>query len=131
MIYDGSIMRDSKTKQLYLFIFDAETNMVKDGISISDHACYKDMRDDQMMVVNVSFKDGTKDVEVDLDDFIYGDKYGENNIFILIHDLLLFSVSDDENKPLILDDLVKTGSLNLSIIDIIGIAKNNLITNDE
>ena len=70
-------------------------------------------------------------IEVDLDDFIYGDKYGENNIFILIHDLLLFSVSDDENKPLILDDLVKTGSLNLSIIDIIGIAKNNLITNDE
>ena len=132
MIYDGVVMRNSKSEQLYLFVFDPDINMVKDGISISDHECYKTMRDDQMMVVNVNFKDGTKDVEnIDIDEFIHGDKYGDNNIFILIHDLSLFSVKDDKNKSLTLDDLLNAGSLNQSIIDCIEILKNNVVTNDE
>lgn len=133
MIYDGVVMKDDKSKQLYLFIYDPDINMVKDGISISENKCYNNMRTNQMMVVNVNFKDGTKDVEnIDLDEFIHGDKYGENNIFILIHDLSLFSASDNENNnPLTLDYLVKEGSLNRSIIDCIEIVKNEKTTNDK
>ena len=128
MIYDGVVMRDDKSKQLYLFIYDPDINMINDGISISENKCYDNMKNNQMMVVNVNFKDGTKDVQnIDLDEFIHGDKYGENNIFILIHDLSLFSASDNENNnPLTLDYLLKEGTLNQSIIDCIEITKNNI-----
>lgn len=131
MIYNGAVMKGSKNKQLYLFILDPDSNTIKDGINISEHKCYKNMRIDQLMIVDVTFKDGTKNIEnIDLDEFIYGDQYGINNIFILIHDLSLFSVTDKENnKSLTLEDLVKNGELNNSILECIEIVKNNK-TND-
>ena len=82
MKYDGVVIRFDK---LYLFILDPDTDMIRDGITISEHDCYKDMKEDQLMVVSVIFKDGTLEIDkIDLDEFIHGDKYGDNNINIII-----------------------------------------------
>lgn len=126
MKYDGAVIRFD---QLYLFIINPETNQITDGINISEHDCYKDMREDQLMVVNVTIKDGTKELDdVDLDEFIYGDSYGKFDTFIYIHDIMLFSISDkrDVSKNISLEDLVKGGDLNKLIINCIESTKHEM-----
>lgn len=105
MKYDGIV---SKINELYLFILDPDTNEMRDGINISEHKCYDDLKDDQLVVVNVVFKDGTKEVDkIDLDEFIYGDKYGDHNIFLCIYDLNLYSIKDNK-----IENIINQGELN-------------------
>jgi len=123
MIFDGVVIRIEK--QLYLFVFSPEYNTIMDGISISDHECYKDVKGDQLMVVDVTFRDGTLELEdIDLDEFIHGDSYGVNDIFIKIHDKLLFTISkEDSIKRITLVELIENGDLNTIAIDCIEKAK--------
>jgi hypothetical protein len=105
MKYDGIVVKIDK---LYLFILDPDTNEIRDGINISDHECYNELKDDQLMVVNVVFKDGTKEIDkIDLDEFIYGDKYGEHDVFLNIYDLVLYSVNDIK-----IESIIEQGELN-------------------
>lgn len=124
MIYDGVVIRIG---QLYLFILDPETNKMMDGINISEHECYKDMKDDQLMVVQVEFKDGTLTIEdIDLDEFIHGDTYGRTDIFIYIKDILLFTINNKiKNKVITLKELIDNGKLNDIAIECINTSKNN------
>lgn len=105
MKYDGIV---AKINELYLFILDPDTNEMRDGINISEHKCYDDLKDDQLVVVNVVFKDGTKEVDkIDLDEFIYGDEYGDHNIFLCIYDLNLYSIKDNK-----IENIINQGELN-------------------
>lgn len=123
MKYDGVVLRIEK--QLYLFVLDPDTFTMKDGLSITDHECYEDVKGDKLMVVNVVFRDGTLELEdLDLDEFIHGDTYGENDIFIKIHDIMLFSISkEDSIKKITLVELIEKGDLNVIAIDCIEKAK--------
>ena len=119
MIYDGVVIRIAK--QLYLFVLDPDTFTMQDGINISDHECYKEVKGDKLMVVDVTFRDGTLELDdLDLDEFIHGDSYGENEIFIKIHDIMLFSISkEDSIKRVSLVELIEKGDLNVIAIDCI------------
>ena len=119
MKYDGVVIRIDK--QLYLFVLDPDTVTVMDGINISDHECYKEVKGDKLMVVDVTFRDGTLELDdLDLDEFIHGDSYGENDIFIKIHDIMLFSISkEDSIKRISLVELIEKGELNVIAIDCI------------
>ena len=108
MKYDGVVIRFD---QLFLFLLDPETKKLQDGKAISDHERYSDLTNEQLMVVSVEFKDGTKDVDViDLYDFVHGDKYGVHNIFIKINDVLLYSISE-KNSKLSLLEIAQRGEL--------------------
>ena len=125
MKYDGVVIRFDK---LYLFILDPDTNTIRDGITISEHDCYKDMKEDQLMVVSVIFKDGTLEIDkIDLDEFIYGDVYGSHDTFLLIEDKMSFSINDKKNKKrnVSLDELIKKGKLGDIAKECIEFTKNN------
>jgi hypothetical protein len=119
MKYDGVVIRIEK--KLFLFVLNSDTYTMTDGINISDHECYKDVKGDQLMVVDVTFRDGTLELDdLDLDDFIHGDTYGENDIFIKIHDIMLFSIGkEDSIKRISLVELIEKGDLNVIAIDCI------------
>jgi hypothetical protein len=42
MKYDGIVVKIDK---LYLFILDPDTNEIRDGINISDHECYNELKE--------------------------------------------------------------------------------------
>ena len=130
MVYDGVVARIlQEGKDLfYLFMLDPVKNVLVDGINISEHQTYNDLGYDQIMVVNVELKDGTKTLdEIDLDEFIHGDKYGRLDVFIYIKDLLLFTIGDSTNiiKVLILDILEK-GEFTDVAVDCINRTKEEL-----
>lgn len=130
MKYDGVVIRFD---MLYLFILDPDTDMIRDGITISEHECYKDMKEDQLMVVSVVFKDGTLEIDkIDLDEFIYGDTYGSYDTFLVIEDLMLFSISDreDNKRSVTLEELVQKGKLNNIAKECIESVKNNPDNNE-
>ena len=105
MIYKGLVSRIDN--DLFLFIHDPEKNIMKDGFIISDHVCYKELKKDQIMTVEVLFKDGTLELDdIDLDEFIHGTNYGRNDIFINIKDILLFTLNVDLKKE------IKKGNFN-------------------
>lgn len=123
MKYDGVVIR---IDELYLFIFNPETKKIMDGINISDHDCYKDLKDDKLVVVKVSIKDGTQEIEnIDLEEFIHGDSYGRLDTFIYIHDILTFSFkSNDSSEFVSLRELIDNGDLNNVAIECIETSKN-------
>lgn len=107
MKYDGAVIR--LNSGLFLFILDPETNELMDGLGISDHKCYKDLKDNKLMVVNVIFKDGTLELDkIDLDEFIEENKF---NIFIHIYDISLYSVDIEKYNSLCntFEDIIKNG----------------------
>lgn len=123
MTYDGIVIKED---ELFLFIFDPDKNIIRDGINISEHKCYDDLRDEQFMVVDVIFKDGTKEIDkIDLDEFIYGDKYESSkdsyDIFIYIHDKMLFSMDNGVK----LAEVISGGGLNDLAIDSIAMSKKD------
>lgn len=118
MKYDGVVAIIDKL--LFLFIFDPDLLEIRDGINISDNICYKDMTENQLMVVSVIFKDGTEEIDnIDLDEFIYGDIYGKYDTFIYIQDLLLYSINDS------IVDIIKKGDFSKIVTSIIQEVKNN------
>lgn len=124
MIYDGVVIR---IKQLYLFILDPISKNIMDGINISEHECYKDMTDEQLMVVQVEFKDGTLTIDdLDLDEFIHGNSYGRTDIFIYIKDILIFTINKKiNNENYTLMNLIDNGYLGDIAIECINTSKNN------
>jgi len=130
--YDGIVIR---MDELFLFILDPETNMIKDGVSISEHECYKDLSDGQIMVVNVIFKDGTKELDIDLDEFIYGDKYGQYDIFLYINDVMKFEVNieneiNEKLDKITIQNIIDKGDLNNVAIDCITKSKKEINDNE-
>ena len=132
MKYDGIVIRMSSLDKLYLFILDPDTNKIRDGINISEHKCYEDLKENQLMVVDVIFKDGTLELDkIDLDEFIYGDSYGEHDTFLYIHDKMLYTISDNKkNKDAELAELIEKGQLNDVAINCILNSKKQEITNE-
>jgi hypothetical protein len=137
MKYDGAVIRMNKRKdELFLFLLDPDTNELKDGINISEHAAYKDMNNSQIMVVEVLFKDGTEEIEkVDLDEFIYGDSYGKYNTFIFIQDKTLFSIGEgikeDLDPELVsLEVIAEKGDLGNIVRECIEKSKNQIKENE-
>ena len=131
MSYDGVVLN---LNELYLFILNPDTNLIMDGINISYHECYKDLRKDQLMVVKVIFKDGTKEIDkIDLDEFIHGDKYGKHDVFLYITDVQLFSLFSQNKNKLNLEYIIKKGELNDTAIECINNSKsikNNINKNE-
>lgn len=127
MIYDGVVVKINKL--LFLFILNPDTNEMMDGINISEHQCYKNLTDENLMVVQVEFKDGTLTIDnIDLDEFVHGDSYGRNDIFIYIKDILLFTINNDiKNNISTLKYLIDNGDLNDVAIQCINDSKNNNI----
>lgn len=125
MKYDGVVCRLDKI--LYLFILNPNDNMIMDGMNISEHECYNSLKDDQLMVVHVIFKDGTEELDnINLVDFIYDDVYDRNSIFIYIHDILLYSIRK-KNKFISLKNLIDNGNLNEIAIECINNSKADII----
>lgn len=111
MKYDGVVIR---LEELYLFILNPDTLEIMDGINISEHDCYKELKDYQLMVVSVIFKDGTQEIDnLDLDEFIYGDYYGKYDVFLHIQDVTLFSIGEkfDNVDVVSLEEVIKKGEL--------------------
>jgi hypothetical protein len=129
MKYEGVVIR---IDELFLFILDPDTNIIRDGINISDHKCYDDLKNNQLMVVSVIFKDGTKEIDkIDLDEFIYGESYGEHDTFLYIHDIMLFSIFDNmENVDVNLKILIEKGKLNDVAINCISNSKKQESINE-
>ena len=126
MKYDGVVIRFNN---LYLFVYDPDKMEIRDGIVITEHECYKEMKDDQLMVVEVIFRDGTQELDqIDLDEFIYGDSYGIHDTFLEIYDLMLFSINDKKDKKrfVSLDEIAKKGELGSIAIECINKVKNNI-----
>jgi len=118
MTYDGVVIRLNEL--LYLFLLDPDSNKIRDGINISEHDCYKDLRQNQLMVVGVIFKDGTQNIDkIDLDEFIYGEDYGRYDTFLYIHDVSLYSIVESMK----LEELIEKGELNDIAIECINNSK--------
>lgn len=116
MKYDGIVVKMKSKDGLFLFLVDPDTNELQDGINISDHECYKDMNEQQLMVVSVTFKDGTEELEkIDIEEFIYGDSYGKYDTFLYIQDINLYTIGENgENNninEISLDKVAKDGKL--------------------
>lgn len=127
MKYDGVVSR--LIGELFLFVLDPDTNKIMDGINISEHECYKDIKNDQLMVVNVIFKDGTQDIDkIDLEEFIHGDSYGRHDTFIYIYDVMLYSIKDSRigDEKLSLEDVIRKGEIDEVAISCIKSAKKEL-----
>lgn len=125
MKYDGVICR--LNKELYLFILNPDDNMIMDGMNISEHECYNNLKDDQLMVVNVIFKDGTEELDnINLESFIYDDVYDRNSIFLHIRDILLYSIGK-KNKFISLKDLIDNDDFNKVAIECIENSKADKI----
>jgi hypothetical protein len=132
MKYDGVVIR---LEELYLFLLDPNTSEVMDGINISEHTCYSGLKDSQLMVVSVTFKDGTQDVnDLDLEEFIHGESYGKYNIFIHIQDIDLFSISQKsdlkKSTKLTLEDAISNGELSAIVLECIEVSKETDKKND-
>jgi len=105
MKYDGVVLRIDGN--LFLFVLNPDTNNLTDGVNISTHECYDKLKKNQLVVVNTIFKDGTEEIsKMDLDEFIHGDKYGKYDTFILISDVITYTI------PTLLD-MIKKGELNI------------------
>ena len=111
MKYDGVVIRIDD--QLYLFILDPKKLEIKDGINISEHTCYKNLKNDQLMVVTAIFMDGTKEINEieDLEDFIHSEGFCRHDIFIKIRDVALFSIADENKKSESLKKIIRKGKL--------------------
>ena len=111
MNYDGIVLKINN--KLFLFIINPDTNELMDGVNISEHKCYNKLNNDQLMVVNVLFKDGTKNIEkIDLEEFIYGESYGNYDVFLYIQDKKLYTINDTLNsdiKNLSFVEIIKSG----------------------
>jgi hypothetical protein len=134
MIYDGIVIKvEKKPKdQLYLFFLDPESNNLSDGINISDHKVYDNIRYDQIMVVHISLKDGTLELDkIDLEEFIHGDKYGREDIFLYIQDILLYNIDSEinlfKNKiDITAEQIVKKGEMNDLALELIEKSKEDI-----
>lgn len=130
MKYDGIVVKMKPEDGLFLFLVDPDINELQDGINISDHECYKDMNENQLMVVKVTFKDGTEELDkIDLDNFIYGDKYGKYDTFLYIQDQGLYTIGkgDDLNvKEIPLSKIAEDGKLGSIALECIEVSKKNL-----
>jgi len=105
MTYNGIIAKihDDCEDKIFLFLLDKENNILKDGVNLDDDniKIYKHLTYDTIVAVEVSLKDGTKEIKVNLDDFIDG-KYGKYDIFIHIKDLSPFRLGyKDKNDNII------------------------------
>lgn len=137
MTFDGVVVKinNSINTEYYLFMLDPDINELQDGINISHHSCYDDMKLDQVMVVKVTLKDGTLELDdVDLYEFIHGDKYGRHDIFIYIQDILLYDIGkldnfNNVNSILTLEDIIKDGEFNNIAIELINKSKEHLEKN--
>ena len=125
MKYDGVVCR--LNKELYLFILNPDENVIMDGMNISEHECYNNLKDDQLMVVNVIFKDGTEELDnIDLESFIYDDVYDRNSVFLHIRDILLYSIGK-KNQVISLKDIVDGDDFNKIAIECIENSKADKI----
>lgn len=125
MLYDGVVAKifDEEEDKIFLFLVDPDTNILKDGVNISDeNSIYKDLTYDMLMVVEVMLKDGTKDVKVDLDDFVNGE-YGQYDIFIHVKDKLSYKLGKNDNegnvKPRLIPEIVKDGEFESVVLECI------------
>jgi len=126
MKYDGVVIRFSKESNLYLFILDPDSKELQDGINISEHRSYQDMNQNQLMVTEVTLKDGTEEMDkIDLQEFIHGDSYGRYDVFIHIKDIMLYSIGENENfgSNITLEKIAKRGNLSEVAINCIEISK--------
>lgn len=123
MIYNGIVTKLSG--KLYLFILDPDNDTMTDGMNISEHKCYKNLENNQLWVVEVEFCDGTLTLEkIDLDEYIYGDKYGDNNIFLHIKDIQLFTYEKDNGEIFSMEnDVIRGGKFNDLSLELINKAK--------
>ena len=123
MKYDGVVIRIEDN--LFLFVLDPDTKNLTDGVNISSHECYDKLSCEQLVVVNVIFKDGTAEIDkIDLDEFIHGDKYGRYDTFILISDIITYTIDN-------LSELIKKGELNIIGKTFISESKKNITNIDE
>jgi hypothetical protein len=121
MNYDGIVAK--LVGKLYLFVLNPEDDKMTDGMNISEHKCYKDLKSDQLWVVNVEFYDGTLKLEkIDLNEYIYGNSYGDNDIFIKIKDVQLFTYEKDAIF-FTLESVVRGGKFNEISLDLINQSK--------
>ena len=116
MKYDaiiGKIFNEGEDK-IFLFFLDPETNKLRDGLDLLDSAeIYKTLTYDTLIVVEVILKDGTQEVDIDINDFIDG-KYGKYDIFIHIKDLLVFKLGKKIDND---EDDVTTRTIEEVILD--------------
>lgn len=102
MVCDAVVAKinDDGEDKIFIFFLDPKTDTIKDGLNLEDISeIYDNLPYDTLMVVEAVLKDGTKDVDIDMDEFI-GGKYGKYDIFIHIKDLMPFRLGQriDENS---------------------------------
>jgi len=134
MTYDAIIAKifDEGEDKIFLFFLDPETGEIKDGLDLLDSTdVYLDLTYDTLMVVEVVLKDGTKEVEIDIDDFIAG-KFGKYDIFIHIRDIMPFKLAkkndndDDIMLPRYVEDVINDGEFQEICTECIKMAKEEI-----
>lgn len=134
MKYDAIIAKifDEGEDKIFLFFLDPETNMIRDGLDLLDSTnVYMDLPYDTLIVVEVLLKDGTKEIEVNLDDFIAG-KYGKYDIFIHIRDIMPFRLAkpdDDDITPRTVEEVIIDGEFQEICNECIKMAKEETQNN--
>jgi len=116
MEYDAIIAKilENDEDKIFLFFSDPETELIRDGLDLLDSSnVYMELPYDTLMVVEVLLKDGTKEVDINIDDFIDG-KYGKYDIFIHIKDIMPFRLAKKDEKtgklkPRKIVDVIKDG----------------------
>ena len=134
MNYDGVVAKIFDDEELadkfFLFLKNPITSEIMDGINISEHQnIYGTLEYNNLMVVSVVLKDGTMELDdVDLEEFIHGDKYGRDDIFLYIQDIILFTIKTSDNPDVKIYDLLKKGDFSKVANDCI--QKSVLQTNE-
>ena len=100
-MFDGVVAKINSNDEdkIFLFFLDKE-KIIRDGINIQDDGnIYQELSYDTLMVVEVILKDGTKEIDIDIDDFL-GGEYGKYDIFIHIKDIYPFRLGKkSEDDP--------------------------------
>jgi hypothetical protein len=105
---------------LYLFTYNTISNKMMDGIHISENKVYDNLKEDEMSIVNVDFRDGTLSIDdFDIEEFIYGNGYGDLNVFMYIQDIFIYKI----NTKII--NLIEKGDFNKIAIECIDVANND------
>lgn len=116
MVFDGVV---GKIKdKIYLFVQNPKTKKVMDGLIISG---YTELEEKNIIVVDVIFKDGTEeDPNFNIVEFIYGDSYDMNDIFLYIKNHMIIYNTES------LESLIKTGIIHNFVNNAIKESKKKL-----
>lgn len=134
MKYDAVAAKifDEDEDKIFIFFLDPETNIMTDGLNILDNTdIYDDLKYNVLVVCEVTLKDGTEEMNIDINKFIKGEyNYGLYDIFIHIKDIRFYSIFNENKETKTIKDTILSGEFQDIAKESIEMTKKEIEGND-